>query len=807
MESMAEIKNRSVEISTELYREDYCRTAVLFYILEGSSEFEFDNRKVKLQESDILVINRGTEYTLRGCGNFMLASLELMGKTFESACDGVNVCVNCNSCENKSEYYSRLRSLLKRMILNQFYVEEDGNKYSYLAFEYYSLYYKLLETIIAYFVTGDPESLAEGEAWGKNEERRRMIERYLNIHYMEPISLEDMAQKLYLSKGYLSRFFIQCFGVTFSQYLKEIRLKHAMSELQYTDKPVTQIALDNGFSGSSFFNRTFREKFKMNPTEVRNEFKRKKQFADEEESVDSGQREKIQERAKKLLDMSDEPAVTEEQKNRYCFSVEAAEKFHHCWSSVINVGSASEVLRTDVQAHIMVLSRYFIYARFWDPFSEDMLLDVNRSQGNYNFLRLDQVLDSLLNCGMKPFIVFEPKLERVNEGVDSMVVKAAHNTIIENVLTWKNIIHAFIRHIIQKYGLEEVEQWKFELTYGVYELRGMEPKDSYLELFKTMADCVREYTDKLMLGGPSLPSCETEILKDLLKGMREKGCMPDYLSMISFAYEVNEQIRKYSRRSIDEEFLLKDVKKYRRAMSESGFENVPLYITEWNETVADRNFVNDSCYRGAYIVKNLLEINPYVSAVGYFCGTDLRAEYFDSGSLLQGGNGIISRDGIFKPAGFAVELMNMLADYRIGSRKQFLITTDRRDNYYIIAHNKRKLSYFYYKTPEEKIEKEKLSRYCEDEESAELVIDLVDIKNGEYGIRMHKVNSRYGSILDLWRELNYSEQLSRKDIMYLQRICEPHLRFSSREVRENRLSLKVVMEANEFVLIEVKRNI
>lgn len=799
MAPSAEIKNRSVLISTDNQEDVYCRTAMLFYVLDGNVEIEYDMRKIRLKETDILVLNRGTSYSLQSAEPFVIASLELMGRTFESVCDGIHYMVRCNSCADKNEHYTQLRSLLRQMILNQIYVEEDEQKYSYLVFEYYSLYYRLLETIIAYFMDGHAGNPGKGKEIGKQEDRIREIERYINIHYMEPISLETIAAELFLSKGYLSKFFTQCFGITFSQYLKEVRLKHAMSDLLYTEKPVTQIAMDNGFSGSSFFNRAFREKFGKNPTEIR------KEFSGERTQEKGNEKTNLKTRLRKLLEMPENPVSPEESKEKYRFSVQDYHRFEHCWNSVINIGSASEVLRTDMQAHIMILSKYFTYARFWNPFSKEMLLDINSNRGVYNFLRIDQALDSLLNCGMKPFIVFEPKLERVNEGADSVIIKAEHNPIIDDIRSWKKITTAFMRHITQKYGIEEVEQWKFELTYGVYQLRGLNPTESYLELFSTLSESVREYTQKLMLGGPALTSADSDVLQKILLGLKERNCQLDYISMISFAYEVNERARKYSVRNIDEDYLVKDVKKYRKIMEQSGFAETPLYITEWNETVADRNFVNDSCYRGAYVVKSLLEINSYVSAAGYFSGSDLRAEYFDSVCLLQGGNGMLSRDGIFKPAGFAVELMNLLGDYQIGRGKNFLITTDRHDNYYIIAHNKRKLSYYYYKTPEEKIEKEKSSGYCEDEEPLELKLELEDMKNGEYQIRIHKVNQHYGSILNLWKELDYSEQLSRKDIMYIQRICEPHLLFFTENVTQNRLPLKFVMEPNEIILIEVKR--
>jgi beta-xylosidase len=67
--------------------------------------------------------------------------------------------------------------------------------------------------------------------------------------------------------------------------------------------------------------------------------------------------------------------------------------------------------------------------------------------------------------------------------------------------------------------------------------------------------------------------------------------------MISFAYEVKEGARAYSIRSADEDYLKKDVEKVQGVLRRKGLGTMPLYLTEWNHTVADRNFINDSCIR------------------------------------------------------------------------------------------------------------------------------------------------------------------------------------------------------------------
>ena len=60
---------------------------------------------------------------------------------------------------------------------------------------------------------------------------------------------------------------------------------------------------------------------------------------------------------------------------------------------------ASELLRSEVQEHVMMLKQAFDfqYIRFWNFFSSEFLIDVDNQNGNYNFTRLDSVFDFLLN--------------------------------------------------------------------------------------------------------------------------------------------------------------------------------------------------------------------------------------------------------------------------------------------------------------------------------------------------------------------------------------------------------------------------
>ncbi|UUZ92524.1 helix-turn-helix domain-containing protein [Paenibacillus sp. P25] len=99
-----------------------------------------------------------------------------------------------------------------------------------------------------------------------------MIEKciaYIDSHYMEDLSLELVSGRFFFSPNYLSSFFKNHLGMTFSKYLSHIRLKKAVELLKSTDMKVYEIALRVGFKDDKYFYRVFRSRFGLTPDEYR----------------------------------------------------------------------------------------------------------------------------------------------------------------------------------------------------------------------------------------------------------------------------------------------------------------------------------------------------------------------------------------------------------------------------------------------------------------------------------------------------------------------------------------------------------
>lgn len=95
------------------------------------------------------------------------------------------------------------------------------------------------------------------------------IANYINNNYKKPITLDNLASYLGLSKYHVSHIFSKTFKMSFPKYLNSIRLNHAMARIETTRDSFLDICLEVGFNSQRTFNRIFNEIYHMTPGEYR----------------------------------------------------------------------------------------------------------------------------------------------------------------------------------------------------------------------------------------------------------------------------------------------------------------------------------------------------------------------------------------------------------------------------------------------------------------------------------------------------------------------------------------------------------
>ena len=104
---------------------------------------------------------------------------------------------------------------------------------------------------------------------GNNEQRILQMLRWLNANYAEEIDWESLAVQFSISLRTLHRYMKNTLGISPQNYLIKLRLSEAYYQIRFSDKSITDIALENGFNDSAYFSTRFKNEYSITPREVR----------------------------------------------------------------------------------------------------------------------------------------------------------------------------------------------------------------------------------------------------------------------------------------------------------------------------------------------------------------------------------------------------------------------------------------------------------------------------------------------------------------------------------------------------------
>lgn len=102
-----------------------------------------------------------------------------------------------------------------------------------------------------------------------NMNRIREVIGYVETHFSEPISLQDISDLLGFRKEYFCRFFKKNMGISFLQYVNQVRAAHVYQDLINTDEPVSFLMEKNGFTNQKLFHHTFKTLYGCTPSQIR----------------------------------------------------------------------------------------------------------------------------------------------------------------------------------------------------------------------------------------------------------------------------------------------------------------------------------------------------------------------------------------------------------------------------------------------------------------------------------------------------------------------------------------------------------
>lgn len=98
------------------------------------------------------------------------------------------------------------------------------------------------------------------------------IKDYLDLHYTEPLKLDQLSERFFINKFYLTRIFKEQFGIPINAYLLSLRITHAKTLLRFSDLPIEKIGLECGMKDANYFSRMFKKIEGISPGEYRRQW-------------------------------------------------------------------------------------------------------------------------------------------------------------------------------------------------------------------------------------------------------------------------------------------------------------------------------------------------------------------------------------------------------------------------------------------------------------------------------------------------------------------------------------------------------
>jgi xylan 1,4-beta-xylosidase len=367
----------------------------------------------------------------------------------------------------------------------------------------------------------------------------------------------------------------------------------------------------------------------------------------------------------------------------------AATPFPHFWEEMFGSGRAiltlRESYRNDLEAVKAVTD--FRYVRFHAIFHDEVGVYNEDEHGNpvYNFAYVDQIYDGLLKRGVRPFveISFMPKKLAFNPDALHPFWYKQNVSPPKSMERWDDLIKQFARHLVERYGTEELAQWYFEVWNepNIDFWNGIPRQKSYFDLYDHTARALKSVSPRLRVGGPATAAAAW--VDDFLKHTAENRVPVDFVSSHAYADDTVEDLFGTNEDIPMDYRVCRAVAKVRKQIQSSAMPKLPLLWTEWN--VPGMNEARDTSYVGAALANTVRECDGMVDAMSFWTFSDVFEEGGPIPQPFVGMFGLRAKGGINKPSYYAFGLLHKLGDQRIANADPNVIVTKRKGGGLAIA--------------------------------------------------------------------------------------------------------------------------
>ena len=365
--------------------------------------------------------------------------------------------------------------------------------------------------------------------------------------------------------------------------------------------------------------------------------------------------------------------------------------FPHFWEQLFGSGRATLSLRQSYRDDLHTVKQVtnFQAVRFHGIFMDDVgLFDLDANgKPVYNFSYVDQIYDGLLANGVRPFVElsFMPKKLASDPAALHAFWYKQNVSAPKDYGLWDGMITAFTQHLIDRYGIDEVSRWDFEVWNepNIDFWVGKPAQSTYFELYDHTALAVKKVSKRIRIGGPS--TAQAAWVADFLDHCKQKNIPVDFVTTHVYANDTAKDVFHTDEQIPRDRMVCRSVRKVHEEIAASPFPKTPLIFSEYNASYSNEPNVTDTIYMGPWLASTISQCDGLTEAMSYWSFSDVFEEQGVIKTPFYGGFGLIAEDGIPKPALHAFAMLHQLGDHRLKVDSDSALATRRADGSIVIA--------------------------------------------------------------------------------------------------------------------------
>lgn len=367
-----------------------------------------------------------------------------------------------------------------------------------------------------------------------------------------------------------------------------------------------------------------------------------------------------------------------------------SQPFPHYWEHMFGSGRAILSMRESYRRDLrdVKAATGFEYIRFHAIFNDEVGIYDEDGQGNpiYNFSYVDQIYDGLLENGIRPYVEmsFMPSKLAAAQTFQAFWYKPIVSPP-KDWNRWSDLVSHFAQHLVDRYGIDEVSQWYFEVwNEPNLDFWAGDPKEqTYYQLYDDAATALKKVNPRLRVGGPA--TAQAAWVDRFIRHCVDNHIPVDFVSTHVYGNDSAKDVFGTEEAIPRTQMVCRAAQKVHDQVKASSLPDLPIIWSEYNASYKNEPDVTDSVFMAPWLADTIRQCDGLADSLSYWTFSDVFEEQGVIKKSFYGGFGLMAEYGVPKPSFNAFKLLHRLGDRRIPTDSSSALITKRPDGSFAVA--------------------------------------------------------------------------------------------------------------------------